>query len=96
MVHNQATETSPLVVKPGHSDHSSSSIQGAEKRPDEARRRWRLSPWSRLLVVLLALVGGVTLTKRFLGQMRTQQALDTYTKLNVAFVGNSMFYFNGT
>jgi len=110
MVHiHQATESSPLMVggkpssagQPYISDDRSSRAarERAEKRADEGSRRqfgWRWSPLSRLLVVvLLALVGGVALTKRFVGRMRTQQTLDTYTKLNVAFVGNSMFYFNG-
>jgi len=50
--------------------------------------------WSPLLI-LCALAGAVALVRHFVAASLTQKTFDQDNKLKVAFVGNSMFYFNG-
>lgn len=76
-----ANEGSPLFDKPGD------GLWKESTGPARASRR-RRTTFSILIIVLVLLV-----TTWWLGHGRS---LDKTRAVNVAFVGNSMFYFNGT
>ena len=79
-----------FVVKPGGSnDKVEESLRGSPLE-DQSRGRC-VSP----LVAIACLFGIVALVRRAIAGYTTGQSIDDVTKLRVAFVGNSMFYFNG-
>lgn len=86
-------ESSPLLVKAGHDEVSD------KYKPNCDVLSHRLRRWLPLFL-FVGLICFVGIAKQFIEGIKEHQPLSSHESyfgnLNVAFVGNSMFYFNGT
>jgi len=82
-----SNEGSPLLNLKPTGDGDSGNKQ--EMLTSRSHQRW--SP----LFILCALAGAVALVRHFVAASLTEKTFDQDNRLKVAFVGNSMFYFNG-